>query len=242
MPDDLLPGAIIRNELTGLSNAEFFARHAAPGRIGLAGGNLLIERVIRKAQRHLRADRSASAWSHAFLFGNEREDGHRWLLESDLEIHHRQIRLGVQENRVAKFHDEATYTNVAVLDFGLNADTTRRVMTAALDLLAGSTTYSLRELVGTLITLRRPSLRAQDNLMSCEGAFYCSAMVQHCYREAGIDLAAGITTKNVTPEDLAATPYPHTAWVLARSPVLPARRRLLGRISKSFASPHETIT
>lgn len=68
---------IIHHQVAGISNAEFFARHAAPGRIGLAAGDLLIERVIRKAQRHLRADRSARAWSHAFLIGNEREDGHR---------------------------------------------------------------------------------------------------------------------------------------------------------------------
>ena len=222
-----------RNEVTGISNAEFFAKHAAPGRIGLAGGNLLIERVIRKAQRHLRADNSPSAWSHAFLFGSQREDGHRWILESDLEIHHRQIRLGVQENRVAKFHDEATYTNVAVLDFGLDAETTRQVMTAALDLLAGQSHYSLRELVGTLITLRRQGLRERDNLLARDGAFYCSAMVQHCYRAAGIDLAAGVTTKNVTPEDIAATPRPHTAWVLSRSPDLPVRKRLLARLKRS---------
>lgn len=111
--------------------------------------------------------------------------------------------LGCKKIEFKNFLNETTYTNVAILDFGLEAGTTRRVMTAALDLLAGSTTYSVRELLETLLTLRRQSLRARDNIMSREGAFFCSAMVQHCYRVAGIDLVTGVTTKNVTPEDIA---------------------------------------
>ena len=221
MPD------IQTHEITGLSNAEFLARYGAPGRVGLAGGHLLIERAIRRAQRHQRADGTPSLWSHAFILAGEREDGRRWLLESDLEIHRRQIRLGMQENRVDKYHDEHAFANLAVLDFGLDAAATRAVLTAALDLLASQARYSMRELVGTLLALRRPGLRGRENVLARDGAYYCSAMVQHCFRAAGIDFAAGVTTKNVTPEDIAATALPHTAWVLARSPELPRlfRRR-----------------
>ena len=39
--------------VTDLSNQEFLNRYAAPGRVGLAGGNTLIERTIRRMQRSL---------------------------------------------------------------------------------------------------------------------------------------------------------------------------------------------
>ena len=57
------------------SNADFLHAHAAPARIGLAGGSALIDRGIRKAQRLITADAADSAWSHAFLFGEQRSDG-----------------------------------------------------------------------------------------------------------------------------------------------------------------------
>jgi len=219
----------MRHDITGLSNAEFLELHGAPGRIGLAGGELLIERAIRRVQRHLRDDRSPSPWSHVFIIGPRREDGFRWILESDLEIHRRQIRLGVQENRISKYHDEQAFANLAVLDVGLDAEATRRVLAAALELMAGRARYSLSELVGTLLALRHPRLRGKDNLLAKEGAVFCSAFVQHCFRAAGIDFAPGVTLKNCTPEHIATTAVPHTAWVLARSPSLPP---LLGRRRK----------
>ena len=52
----------------GISNAEFFAKHAAPGRIGLTGGATLVDRAIRRAERHV-CDGKWSNWSHAFIFG-----------------------------------------------------------------------------------------------------------------------------------------------------------------------------
>lgn len=200
------------------TNATFLEQHAAPGRVGLAGGSLLIERAIRRAQRHQRADRTPSAWSHAFLVLGRREDGRLWVLESDLEVHRRQIRLGVQENRIDKYHDDAAFANLAILDFGLDAPATSRVLTAGLDLLAGNTRYSLRELVGTLLALRHPGLRRRDNILAREGAFYCSAMVQHCFAAAGIPFAAGVAVKNITPEDIAASPARTAMWELRRSP------------------------
>jgi hypothetical protein len=42
-------------EVTDLSNQEFLARYAAPGRVGLAGGSALIERTIRKATQDIAA-------------------------------------------------------------------------------------------------------------------------------------------------------------------------------------------
>jgi len=200
------------------SNERFLHSHAAPGRIGLAGGNALIDRGIRKAQRLLTADTAGSAWSHAFLIGEQRSDGQWWVLESDLDLRHKQIRLGAQENRLAKYFDAAQWPNLAVLDFGLDAAQSQRVLAAALDLLANSTRYSLREIVGTALALARPSLRSRENLLAQEGSLYCSAFVQHCYAAADVAFAPGVTAKNTTPHDIARTAHAHTAHYLLRQP------------------------
>ena len=200
-----------------LSNAELFARHAAPGRVGLAGGSARIDRAIQKMQRPLSVVGERSLWSHAFLCSGERLDGHQWVLESDLEIHRKQIRLGVQENRVSKYLDPEAYPNLAILDFGLSETQVRQVMSAGLDLLAGLARYSLRELLGTLLALQRPTLRERQNLLSREGALYCSALVQHCYQTVGIEFVPGVTTKNTTPQDIFGTSVPHTAYLLSRT-------------------------
>jgi hypothetical protein len=198
------------------SNRDFLLAHAAPARIGLAGGDAAIDRGIRKAQRALTGEAAGSAWSHAFLFGETRADGHCWVLESDLDLRHKQIRLGAQENRLDKYFDAAAWPNLAVLDLGLDTEAARRVLAAALDLLARSTRYSLREIVGTALSLARPSLRARDNLWAQEGSLYCSAFVQHCYAAAGCDLAPGVAAKNTTPHDIAGTPLARQAYYLRR--------------------------
>jgi len=199
-----------------ITNADFLHAHAAPARIGLAGGMHPIDRTIRKAQRLLTGERAGSAWSHAFLVGERRSDGRWWVLESDIDLRHKQIRLGAQENRIDKFFDRAEWPNLAILDFGLDAHATQRVLASALDLLSSAARYSLREIVGTALALARPSLRERENLLAREGALYCSAFVQHCYAQAGITLAPGLSAKNTTPHDIAATAAPHDAHHLLR--------------------------
>ena len=208
-------------EVSDVTNREFLDLHGAAGRIGLTGGSSWIDRRIRRSLRRARNDRKPSDWSHAFLFSGRRADGQHWVLESDLEIHKKHVRLGVQENRAGKYHDRTCYPNLAVLDFGLAPYAVTGVLAAGLDLLAGQTRYSLRELVGTLLALARPTLRARDNLLAREGSIYCSALIQHCYEAAGVDFAPAVHRKNTTPEDIAATAVPHTAWVLRRDPETP---------------------
>lgn len=204
------------------SNSDFLLAHAAPARIGLAGGSSAIDRGIRKAQRLLTAEVAGSAWSHAFLFGEQRSDGQWWVLESDLDLRHKQIRLGAQENRLAKYFDAAEWPNLAVLDFGLDVTQSRSVLATALDLLANATRYSLREIVGTAFALARPSLRARENLLAREGSLYCSAFVQHCYAGIGLDFVPGLSAKNTTPHDIASTALPHRAHRLLRQAGRPA--------------------
>jgi hypothetical protein len=199
------------------SNQELIETHAKPGMIGLAGGSALIDRAIRKVQRKISDTRSASHWSHAFIFSEKRVDGHQWVLESDLEIHHKQIRLGVQENRSQKYWSAEAYPNLAILDFGLSPENARTVLTAAMDLLSGLSRYSIRELMGTLLAIQKPTLRTRENLMAREGALYCSAFVQHCYLAANLDFAPGVDTKNTTPEDISNTLIPHQTYAIIRA-------------------------
>lgn len=215
----------------GLTNAEFFERHAAPGRIGLYGGPELINRMIGRAQRHLSDAREWSRWSHAFLFQGRRHDGHHWIVESDLDIHRKHIRLGVQENRVSKYHDDAHTTALAIIDLGLTPVQVERVLAGALEQVAQRTRYSLRELAGTAWALRHPEWRPRENLLARDRAFFCSAFVRHVFAQAGVDLVSGIDEKNTAPEHLASTAVPHTKWLMVRGGVPASRvRRLVRRV------------
>ncbi len=220
--------------VTGLSNREFFAQHARAGRVGLVGGGELINRLIARAQRHLDARQDWSMWSHAFVFQGERVDGHQWVIESDLDIHRKHIRLGLQENRVEKYCGDEDYTVAAVLDFGLSEEQVRRVLAHSLDLVANNTRYSLRELAGTLLALRHPSLRTEENVLARDRSFYCSAFVRHVFSQAGIELAPGIAEKHTAPEDIFRSTVEHTQWLLVRkrpvSQVKAAVRRVRARI------------
>jgi hypothetical protein len=131
-------------------------------------------------------------------------------------VRHKLVRLGAQENRLARYFDADAWPNLAVLDFGLDASQSTRVLATALDLLANATRYSLCEVVGTLFALARPGLRMRENLPAREGSLYCSAFVQHCYARVGIEFMRGVGMKNTTPHDIAATTLPHRAERLLR--------------------------
>jgi len=200
------------------TNLEFLNQHARPGLIGLAGGDTLIDKTITRAQRHLDTDRRWSHWSHAFLCQGLRADGHHWVVESDLELHRKHIRLGVQENRISKYYDAAYYTRLAVLDFHLTPDQFNQVLCKALDLVSARTRYSLRELMGAVLGLRHPSLRERDNVFSRSSSFFCSAFIAHLFRHAGLEIQPGLPDKHTTPEDIFRSLAPHTVYILDRSP------------------------
>ncbi len=202
--------------VTGLSNQEFLDRYAGLGRIGLSGGITLIDKAICRAERHLDEGEAWSNWSHVFLFQGRRPDGHHWVIESDMQVHHKHIQLGVQENRISKYYNEELYTTLAVLDLGLTEAQAGSLLAEGLELVANRARYSVRELFGTLIALRRPELRAQNNVLARQKSMYCSALVQHLFRKAGMDLTPGVDLKNTTPEDIARIVLPHTAYVLQR--------------------------
>ncbi len=201
----------------GVSNQEFLECYARPGCVGLSGGVTLVDKAICRAQRHLDEEHRWGVWSHAFVFQGRRADGHHWVIESDLQLQNKHIQLGVQENRITKYFNEENYTTLAVLDFGLTASQTNAILAGGLEMVANRTKYSLRELLGTLIALRRPGLRGVENVMARERSVYCSAFVQHLFRKAGIDLAPGVDGKNTTPQDISRTPVPHTAYLLQRA-------------------------
>lgn len=212
------PSDVAIVEVANLTNQQFLERYAAPGRIGLIGGGGWLDRTIRRAQKGARADRAPSDFSHAFLFEGKRLDGKEWVLESDLEYSQlKKIRLGVQENRLERMYDEDDYHNCAVLDFHLSADQVQIVLAEALNVMARSAEYSLREIAGTLLALNAgKALRDRENLLARDNAMFCSAFVQHCYAKIGIEFSPTVALKNTTPEDIAASGYPHTRYMLVR--------------------------
>ncbi|HEY2345641.1 MAG TPA: hypothetical protein VGH80_07145 [Xanthomonadaceae bacterium] len=214
-------------------NSAFIEQHAAPGRIGLCGGQQWLNKLIRKAQGPLTADGHRSMWSHAFIFSERRIDGHWWVIESDLDMRTKHVRLGVQENRATRYFDAEQCPNIAVLDFGLDAAQTLKVQQAALDTLSGLSTYSLGELVGTLLSLHSRRLRGRENLLSKEGALYCSAFVQHCYEAVGIRFQPGIHGKNIAPHDIETSPVAHTMHSLVRDTVTNPKPRTRYRLKQS---------
>ena len=200
----------------GLSNQEFLERYAQAGRVGLCGGATRLDIAIRRAQRHLDDAGRWSDWSHAFLFEGVRADGQQWVVESDLQILRKNIQLGAQENRAAKYYDEKMFPTLAVLDFGLSKTQVAALLSEGLELIANRERYSLREVIGTLITMRKQELRAQENLLTRERSIYCSAFVRRLFHRAGIDLVPGVTNKNTAPEDIARTAVPHVTYLLQR--------------------------
>lgn len=204
--------------VTGISNREFLERHARAGCIGLSGGDTPVDLAIRRAQRHLDDAKRWATWSHAFLFQGERVDGQHWVIESDLQFHHKHIQLGVQENRAAKYFDEKMYSTLAVLDFGLDEAQVTALVREGLNLVAGHERYSVRELFGTLLAMRKPALRARSNLLARERSVFCSALVQRLFRKIGLDLTPGVDDKHTAPEDIARSLVPHTMYVLQREP------------------------
>ena len=221
--------------VTGLSNREFIERFARAGRVALVGGETLINRAIQRAERHVDEQHRPGRWSHAALFEGVRADGRHWVIESDLEIHRRHIRLGVQENRADKFFDENDYSRIAILDFGLTDEQVQGLLREGLEMVAGRFRYSLRELVGTLVALQRPGRRADENPLATEKSCYCSAFVQHLFRGIGIDLAPGLDEKHTTPEDISRTPVPHTTYLLTREAPPSELKRVLRRGLKQYA-------
>lgn len=202
--------------LRDLTNQQFLTQYARPGCIGLVGGTTLIEKFIRFAERHVDDQESWSLWSHAMIFEGTRPDGHQWVIESDLEIHHKHIRLGVQENRVSKYHDETAYPHLAVLDFDLTVSQIATVLGAGLNMLSERATYSLRELLGSAVALRNPWFRSRKNLLARKKSMYCSAFVQYVFDKAGIELTPGIHPSHGSPEDISRTLVPHVTYLLQR--------------------------
>jgi hypothetical protein len=143
----------------------------------------------------------------------------------DLDVRRKQIRLGVQENRISKYFDDATTKALGVIDLGLSEAQIQKVLAAALQEVAACAGYSFREILGTAWAMRHPRFRERKNLLAKDNSFFCSAFVRHAFAESGIDLLRAVSTKNTTPEHLTQIELPHTQWVLARGEVPESRIR-----------------
>ena len=188
------------------NNREFFESLAEPGRIGLVGGSSWLDRLIQRNARRVLRGLRRSLWSHAFLLQGKRPDGYHWIIESDLETGWKHNRLGVQENRIDKFFNAKECQYLAILDLGLTSDETQRVLSCALQLVAKRATYSLMEVIGTAVALRRGGGRNRRNRLAKPESMYCSGFVQYVFSQAGLDLVPEVHPSLGTPEDLARSP------------------------------------
>ena len=203
--------------IKGLSNRGFIEQYAKPGCIGLVGADTPIDNSIKKMQKYITSDGKSSLWSHAFLYSDKRHDGHWWIIESDLEFHRKQMKLGVQENRAEKYFDEKYFPNLAILDFNLDEQKQNSVLGEALNLVHSRTEYSVREVFGALYTLLKKESRGSENKLARDNSLFCSAMVQHCYSKININLSDAVSLKQLAPEDIAATKIPHMQYRIVRS-------------------------
>ncbi len=121
------------------------------------------------------------------------------------------------------------------MDFGLDDAQLQSLVREALGLVATRARYSIRELLGTAIAMKRPGLRGEENRMAREHSFFCSAFVRHVYGKAGIDLLPGVDVKNTTPEDLARSPLPFRMWLLERGVPVPLLASVTGRVRRKIA-------
>ncbi|MGZ3920211.1 MAG: hypothetical protein ACXVNM_07310 [Bacteroidia bacterium] len=198
-----------------MSNEEFFNAHAKSGAVCLVGGTHFIDRGIKKAQKKLTSTKQDSHFSHAFILSEKRIDGKWWLIESDLEIHSKQVKLGVQENRVDKYFDEKLFPNVAILNFNLSREATKTILTEGLNLVAGRGKYSLREILGVLLSFTTQN-RSAENILAQENSFFCSALVQHCYKQVNVLFNENVSLKHLTPEDIFNTSRNHSIEKIIR--------------------------
>jgi hypothetical protein len=199
-----------------VNNEEFFGKFCAPGLVVLIGGSAFIDRSIKKAQKKITKNKTESLFSHAFLVSEKRIDGKWWVIESDLEIYRKQVRLGVQENRIEKYFDDKMFPNVAILEFKLSKKQTEIILKEALDIVSSRAKYSLREIFGVLFSFTNESERKKENRFSQENSFICSTFVQHCYGKADINFNESVSLKNMTPEDIYSTLISHTKEKIIR--------------------------
>jgi hypothetical protein len=199
-----------------MTNLSFLEQHVKPGMVGLVGGSAWIDKSIRKAQKAITQSGEESAFSHAFIIGEKRADEHYWVFESDLEFHRKQMKLGVQENRLEKYFDEKQFPNIALLDFELSELQKKQVFAEALELMANHTQYSIREIFGVLMSFSNKRFRSRENILAQDKSYFCSAMVQHCFSKAGIQFTEGVTIKHLAPDDIYSTNFKHKKVELIR--------------------------
>jgi len=198
-----------------VTNEDFFNRFASPASIGLVGGTAFIDKTIIKAQKKITPDKKPALFSHAFLIGEKRMDDKWWVIESDLEFHRKQIKLGVQENRLDKYFDENLFPNVAILDFKLAPTEKKSIINEGLELVSGRAKYSLREILGVFLSFTKET-RNTNNPFAQENSFICSALVQHCYSKANICFNNEVSLKHITPFDIYSTKLEHAAHKILR--------------------------
>ena len=165
---------------------------ADPGDIVLLGGEGLFQKAIRYGQKPVTG--KPSLWSHAVLVYDS-----RLFLESSVRFYSIfRIDNGIQ---FTKFGHYAKATPAVLLKPPLLHQTFRdMILRKGVELEERGVTYPVSDLVGTLFVFWLSRGRAANPLDS--RGLYCSAFVQDCYAEAGIDFTEEYDTNNTAPEHI----------------------------------------
>lgn len=187
----------------------FFKTNYLPGRICLIGANNPVGWLIRNGQAKLTTDKKPSKWSHAFLMGDQRDDGRTdgsiYIFESDLHVSvtEWQVINGPQESRLVKWCDDhVEYATVLGID--LSVPQQKTVVRKALELIGDDNMkYPVAELFGTLWAILAGKL-SKKNIFDDKYAVQCATFVRLCYQAIGKDILTGNTTElsNTSPEKI----------------------------------------
>jgi hypothetical protein len=73
-------------------------------------------------------------------------------------------------------------------------------------------------------------------VLARDQSFYCSAFVEVLFRKAELELLPGVGAKHTTPDEIARSPLPHTAYVLRRHATVSKLTRLALRLRRRVRS------
>lgn len=205
----------------GLKEGRTF-KNGLKAAIGLTGEYGLIGYAIRQAQAIIRLDRQPSSWSHSFIFydevpadeklitGNNKKSPLIWESNYDNTV---PLPLINTINGAAprylrdydKNHFDASEShcvpNVAVIVFALNDEEVSKIMERASEPNIDQLRYNFNSLIGTWINYIFHK-EIEENPLGAGNALYSSAYCQLAYDAIGIDLSAGLHSRNTSPESI----------------------------------------
>ena len=171
---------------------KYYNTYAKRGDFLLFAQSGLISKLVRYGQSPLTKDGKPSLWSHAVLVYDKNV-----VIESTIEVHSIwRVDNGIQFTPITKYvHVEPCI----LVSFPLSTRQRTKVIQQALKLLQEGVTYPICGLIGSLV--KYWLLRGMHgNPFQSKNSYYCTAFIQDCYLQVGIDFARSYSTAQTAPE------------------------------------------